>query len=394
MGKRVLIIIYSKLRGNSQKGPQLEVILDELKKNKILEKAFGVCSLKNKRTEKLNEYESKIPTFFSGLVKRIKFFKDYNGYLIGELITGLLYKNKIKKSKANIVCLKPRPLNLVKEAKKQNKIVILDPGEMDPLYTKKTLQEEQKILGIMNNSMYSNKFATSQFRKALTLSDYVIALSEKSKQSYIEYGLEESKIKVINLGMEKKYGKKSKKMNKNQEIEFVTTASHSILKGTHRLLNVWEELNLNSKLYIIGDVRSDLKEYIGDKKFKNVKFLGSMKKEEILKFYESKNLVGVLNSFSEGFPRVVVEYLSRSLPVIVTEVATCDYIKSGETGEVIEEKNDIELKKAILRIYNNQNLYKNYSEEIYRGYNRWMDDYGREIVSYMKNIKKESDNYA
>ena len=65
----------------------------------------------------------------------------------------------------------------------------------------------------------------------------------------------------------------------------------------------------------------------------------------------------VMPSYREGFGLTVVEAGAMGLPVICTDIpGPTDAIKNGITGIVIKKKNYLELKDAILTLYNDREL--------------------------------------
>jgi len=63
-------------------------------------------------------------------------------------------------------------------------------------------------------------------------------------------------------------------------------------------------------------------------------------------------------SYREGFPNVVVQAGAMELPAIVTNINGCnEIIISGENGLIIPPKNVDELKDAMLKLLNDQELY-------------------------------------
>ncbi|WP_228763915.1 glycosyltransferase, partial [Vibrio parahaemolyticus] len=88
------------------------------------------------------------------------------------------------------------------------------------------------------------------------------------------------------------------------DICFVTTAHHSFVKGTHRLIEVWKNIkSKNATLYIVGDLHKDMTEYLNKTDVPdNVKIVG---RKNIEDFYKNKNIVGVSYSLAEGYSRVV-----------------------------------------------------------------------------------------
>ena len=103
---------------------------------------------------------------------------------------------------------------------------------------------------------------------------------------------------------------------------------------------------------------------------KNIFWKETLKVEKIL----SKSDIGVLCSSEEGFPNVLLEYYASKLPVISTNVGGCnEIVKNKKNGILIKKNNYKELADAILFLYNNQKLSKNFGvngfKEVKKNYN-------------------------
>ncbi|TOE88559.1 hypothetical protein, partial [Vibrio parahaemolyticus] len=115
--------------------------------------------------------------------------------------------------------------------------------EIHPKVMEKRLKEEYENYDIKNSYIYTNEYAINESLKSIEAADIIIVNSEYSKRTFLESGISESKLKKVNLLS----GKNTVIENSISEddICFVTTAHHSFVKGTHRLIEVWK--NIKSK---------------------------------------------------------------------------------------------------------------------------------------------------
>ena len=124
-------------------------------------------------------------------------------------------------------------------------------------------------------------------------------------------------------------------------------------KGIFSLINIIENLKIDFNLDIVGD-NKNLK--IDNKNIRVFQETSDI--EKIINFYD-KNNIFILPSFTEGFPKVILESLSRLRPVIVfREIA---HVKSIMNGIFIANRNTKDLQKTIIYVLNN---YKNIQSQM------------------------------
>lgn len=395
--KKISIAMFSTLVGASYKAPQLRILIPKLYDKGYLVKAYGLYT-RSVKSELERERDSInvsiiipiILRYFKKIINILK-GKSYYTYLMGEWLVGIRFKNQLKKDDSEIVILKMRPYSLVKAAKKAGKKVIVEAGELHPRYTQSLISKERKKYKLKCDTIFENEKAVKDFEKSLDISDKIVVLSEESKKTYLKYGVPQEKLTVIGLGVEEIFTKGlilNKKENFDKELIFITTAFHSMVKGTHRLLLAWNKIkDSNVKLYVVGDIHKDIQEFINaNGPFKNVVFTGKLTKNQLKELYSKYNAVGILNSLAEGYPRAVIEYLSQGMPVIVTKPCTCDIIKDGVNGFVINFDDENSLIQSVLRFANNDKLYKEFSDNNSKLELRNLNMYIDELIQLMEDI--------
>ena len=94
---------------------------------------------------------------------------------------------------------------------------------------------------------------------------------------------------------------------------------------------------------------------------KNVILTGWRKDtSEIIKIFD----VFVLTSLWEGLPRVIVESMAAGIPVVATYIdGTREIVQEGLTGFVVQPHETEKMAERILRLLNNPDLRKKFSEE-------------------------------
>lgn len=142
---------------------------------------------------------------------------------------------------------------------------------------------------------------------------------------------------------------------KNDKLNVLFVARFAANKGIHILLQAIKELNnegYQDKInYNLGGKGPLFEEYSKNFKFKNVNYLGFVSDEELADLYK-KNDLFVFPTLFEGMPTVVLEAMSYSMPIIVTDTGATSELVDSSNGHLISKNNIEELKKAIISFYN------------------------------------------
>ena len=266
------------------------------------------------------------------------------------------------------------------EAKKQNKVTILERGSSHYNYQMKILHETNKNF-IPNYNSWQRELLEYQ------LADYISIPSSFVKRTFIENGIPEKKLLVNAYGVDLTEFKQIKK--KDNIFRIIFCGSMSIQKGSHLLLQAFHELNLsNCELLHLGSVQNEMKEYLEKYKTSNVILKGHQPQNKLFEFY-SQGSVFVIPSLQEGMAMVQLQAMACGLPLICsTNTGGDDLItKDGEEGFVIPIKNVEAIKEKILYLYNNQDITKEMGQKakkrVESGFT-W-EDYGNR---YIKNLEE------
>ncbi len=146
--------------------------------------------------------------------------------------------------------------------------------------------------------------------------------------------------------------------NPNFQILFIGSVTDR--KKPHVIIEAMNRIKKNNvELLIVGPTPNPkyletLKDLIAKYELdENVKFFGSVDREEVKSFYSKINLM-ILPSVSEGLARVIFESQATACPVLVTDAPGMgDIVIDGQTGFVFESNNIESLAEKINEIEEN-----------------------------------------
>jgi len=102
---------------------------------------------------------------------------------------------------------------------------------------------------------------------------------------------------------------------------------------------------------------------------KNVTFLGRIKGQELISFYENARFLVFPSIWYEGFPMVLIEAMSYKLPIIATNIGgISEIVDDGLTGLLFEYMNINDLTEKIIRLWEDPELCIEYGENGYQKY--------------------------
>jgi len=136
-------------------------------------------------------------------------------------------------------------------------------------------------------------------------------------------------------------------------------------KGIHYLIEAYKNIaktKKNVKLFIAGDGEClrELQEDIALSGLtSNVIFLGHQTREEIDRTFLNCDIM-ILPSLSEGVPKVLLEAMTKGLPVVATSVGGIpDIIENMKNGVLVPSKSHEEITKAVELIIDDRDLREN-----------------------------------
>ncbi len=237
-------------------------------------------------------------------------------------------------------------LNTILEAKKNNTKTVLYRGSSHILFQDKILFEERELWNLPQVPI--SKDLIELERKEYVSSDFIFVPSSFAAKTYINQGLNPSKI--INFPLSVKTQEKNKEIKKiyKDRLSVVYLGNISLRKGIQYLIRVANFLKTAPiDFYLAGSIEAEFKCML-KKLPDNFNLLGKIPNYKIANLY-NKGDVFVLPSIEDGFGQVILEAMSMGLPVITTEnTGGPDVIENGKEGFILPIRNvDLMVEKLV-----------------------------------------------
>lgn len=252
-------------------------------------------------------------------------------YLVDEAVSVQYLLNPKKEGK--LFRTKLYPYFKMKKWLQKEKVDVL--VEVDTIFSK-SMSSLLKRLNIVEIGWehFHYHYQTSQKQRLKKNQSYVVTLTQRDRQQYInEGGFDEEKVVCIpNPAM----------FNPSNEYHH---DAHCVLyvgrftkqKNLFDLLQAWSTIETDWTLQLVGDGedKETIQAFIKEKELTNVSILPTQK--DVTSFYKKASLF-VLSSIYEGLPMVLVEAASFGLPCVSYDCPTgpAEIIQDGQTGFLVE----------------------------------------------------------
>ena len=217
------------------------------------------------------------------------------------------------------------------------------------------------------------------------LADYIFVPSKFSKKTFIENGVNESKILKVPYGTD--LNEFNRTDNDAKDFTIISVGQISVRKGSIYLLKAFEDLNLdNSKLILVGNIENDLKDHLEPfLSNPNIIFKSHVKQTKLSDLYNNSHLF-VTTSLEEGLAMVQPQAMACGLPIIcTTNSGGAEIVDEGTNGFICPIRDVDYLKNKISFFYYNRDKLKNFSENSYKK--------AREVLSWDNYSQKVYEEY-
>ena len=295
---------------------------------------------------------SAIPSFVRYPLRALEKILGLSFERLYGMLSHLFVKWRLEPTDIVIVHPPSRFGGVVEKAKRNGSIAVGIATVAHPLFDKDIHTEEHR--------KFESSLNTESFEKMSTLVksfDYIIAISDFVKSSYIKYGFPSERVFVactdINLPPA------PEQIHKEDKFRVLYLSYTNARKGLPYLLDAWRKLKLpNAELTLVGkysgDVPDKLKKYCDSiiEKDSSITWEGST--DMPAKYYRRASAF-VLPSLTEGNPKVVMEAMAHGLPVITTTNAQ-SVSEDGKSGFVVPIRDAQALAEKIRYLYDNRDV--------------------------------------
>ncbi len=141
------------------------------------------------------------------------------------------------------------------------------------------------------------------------------------------------------------------------------------IKGVNILLNAVKMLPRNINFHIAGGGKDEnkYKDFIFKNSLTNVKLLGKLNREELIKEYQNCIAVIVPSNLFEIFGMINIEAFINGKPVIASRIGGIpEIVDDGINGLLFNPGDETQLKECILKYWNNPSLVIEHGQNAYK----------------------------
>jgi glycosyltransferase involved in cell wall biosynthesis len=268
--------------------------------------------------------------------------------------------------------------------RKGGKVIVEECGSCNS-FQNEILMEAYADLGLQFQSPTPGFILKRQLEEA-RMADYILCPSKHVASSFIRYGIEERKCKVIPYGVNIELFKPKNKEKKEFIVLFVGTVG--VRKG---LVYLFKALALLKEKYtlkciVIGKLEEQFKP-VFDTYAHLFTYISRVDHHELGDYYNEAS-VFVFPSLDEGMALVQLEAMACGLPVICTSNSGGDsVIDDGEEGYIVPVKDPVAIATCVEKLLNDRTLLKQMSNKAQKKavlYN-W-DNYGEKLAKFINEI--------
>lgn len=219
--------------------------------------------------------------------------------------------------------------------------LIINPHGLEPF---QGITIRDKWIGYPFRKIYKHLF-----KKAC----YVISLGGRLTDILKSIIADKHKIIILPNAVEKPKLQATDKTNKiNKPFNVLFVGRFASNKGIHILMQAIDKLNnngfKNNFEFLLAGKGPLYESYKASNSRPNVNILGFVSDKQLEQLYKEADLF-VLPTLFEGMPTVILEAMSKALPIIATDVGAIAELVDKSNGYLIEKNNVSQLKNALIQ---------------------------------------------
>jgi glycosyltransferase involved in cell wall biosynthesis len=186
-------------------------------------------------------------------------------------------------------------------------------------------------------------------KKLNNKADYVFSYGGKITNIIKDLGVPNNKIIEIPSAINKSW-LYDKKLNISKSIKFLFVGRFERRKGIEEINKAILNLPINNvdiEFHFVGSIPA--KNQIKRNDFKIIYYGEIIDEESKKKIYDKCDIL-MCPSYSEGMPNVILEAMSRGLAIMATDVGAVRLLVSEDNGILLNNSNEILIRKAICKI--------------------------------------------
>lgn len=276
-------------------------------------------------------------------------------------------------------------LRSILQARKDNKVSVLERGSTHIRYQFDLLDEEYKN---WNLKFHGDPRVAEQEEEEYELADYVVVPSTFVRNTFIRRGYPADKIFVNNFGASSYFEPSAPKRSK---FTIAYVGNLSVRKGLPYLFNALHQLSIPEEAYdvwFIGNITSEIKQLIPKYQRANWKFFGFVRHPSLAELL-SQCSIAVQPSIEEGMSMVIPQLMACGTPVIATtNTGGEDFIKDRVNGFIVPIRDPRSLVDRIQLLYEDDALREQMQGEAVqhaRLFGSW-DQYGERYANFLGKI--------
>ena len=271
--------------------------------------------------------------------------------------------------------------------KQHGGIYVCDRGSSHILHQTNVLREEYDSRGLKYEAV-----SAAHIQRELEeyeAADYITVPSNYARQTFVDYGVPSSKIKVVPYGVDlSRFYPVAQPQDDQLDILFV--GGVTLRKGLPYLLEAFKSLKMpKKKLWLIGSIDWSMRKYFDENGVpEHVEILGHVEQSRLPEFMSRAHMM-VLPSLEEGLALVQAQALACGCPVVSTYACGGeDLFRDGIEGFIVDAKDSDALARRITQLATDKKLRRDMANSAVEkvktmgGWNR----YGEIMVDFLNGL--------